>query len=184
MLRILLLAFIPSALMSSMPLLSVKRDQFSKEEDYALRTNVELFGTDWTEIAARMPGRNVRQCRERWKHYISRETYAPITQEESLHLCNLYVQFGPKWTQIAARTPGRTDLDVKNFIRSGKIKPVELRSGRKATAVMLPPAPPPSVPVVAKEKVDINETAAPDPFQVEVEGEYVEEQTYDFDSLF
>jgi hypothetical protein len=47
-------------------------DRFTPDEDDCLYQLVDEFGiNNWNEIVARMPGRNWRQCRDRWKHYLS-----------------------------------------------------------------------------------------------------------------
>lgn len=95
------------------------RQKFFPEEDQTLRRLVERHGTDrWDLIAGQMPGRNVRQCRERWKHYLSgkvgRIDWSP---EEILLLKEKYNQLGPKWTKIASFFENKTDIQIKNKIR-------------------------------------------------------------------
>ena len=48
------------------------RAKFTKEEDEMLKNLVENFGdNNWQVISSKMPGRNSRQCRERWQNYLS-----------------------------------------------------------------------------------------------------------------
>jgi hypothetical protein len=77
---------------------------------------VDTFGaSDWAAIADRMPGKNQRQCRERWTNYLApglnASTWSP---EEDFMLIRKYSEFGPKWVQIAAFFPNRTDSMMKN----------------------------------------------------------------------
>ena len=61
-----------------------------------------------------MPNRTVRQCRERWKHYLSGcKTDDPWTELEDKIILERVQLLGGKWTKIAALLPGRTDLQVK-----------------------------------------------------------------------
>jgi hypothetical protein len=49
------------------------RSRFRPHEDDLLRVLVSQSETlCWAEIASQLPGRNVRQCRDRWNHYLSR----------------------------------------------------------------------------------------------------------------
>lgn len=91
------------------------RAKFLPEEDARLRELVLAHGTNsWEQIAGLMPGRNIRQCRERWKHYLSSERpYEPWTEEEDKILFDKVQALGAKWTKIAKFLPGRTDLQAK-----------------------------------------------------------------------
>jgi hypothetical protein len=45
-------------------------DQFCQQEDQTLRACVERFGGQeikWSNVSQSIPGRNAKQCRERWK---------------------------------------------------------------------------------------------------------------------
>jgi hypothetical protein len=92
------------------------RSKFSPAEDEQLRTLVDSIGpTDWCEIADRMPGRNARQCKERWTNYLSPTlNTAAWTRDEDFLLIQKYAEFGSRWTQIASFFPNRTDSMLKN----------------------------------------------------------------------
>jgi hypothetical protein len=77
---------------------------------------VETFGSsDWAAIADRMPGKNQRQCRERWINYLSPTlNSAPWTRDEDFQLIQKYHELGPKWVQIMSPFPARTDSMMKN----------------------------------------------------------------------
>jgi hypothetical protein len=92
-----------------------RREKFLPEEDARLKELVARFGTNsWEAVAKLMPGRNVRQCRERWKHYIcSDSAKIPWTQEEDRILYEKMREMGPKWTKLSAFFPGRTDIQIK-----------------------------------------------------------------------
>jgi hypothetical protein len=56
---------------------------FSHQEDTLLRELVSQYGDNsWENVAQNMPGRKARQCRERWKHYLSASNYTPWTPIE------------------------------------------------------------------------------------------------------
>jgi hypothetical protein len=93
-----------------------KREKFLPAEDEKLHLLVEKHGLScWESVAAEMPGRNARQCRERWKHYLSGERgKEPWSDAEDRLLFEKMQTIGPRWTQLAIFFPGRTDSDVKS----------------------------------------------------------------------
>ena len=94
----------------------ISRRKFSKEEDEKLKNLVSIIGiSDWQNIAAHMENRNSRQCRERWKHYLSPSvSNDPWSESEDKLLCEKYNELGPRWSKIAKFFPKRTDITVKN----------------------------------------------------------------------
>lgn len=110
------------------------RIKFTEEEDLKLRQLVEIIGEeDWQMISLQMPGRNSRQCRDRWKNYLAPEVVnGPWTDEEEELLVKKYEEFGPCWKRIAAFFPTRTDINVKSrwHLRERRIKKEEFKSRR------------------------------------------------------
>jgi hypothetical protein len=92
------------------------RQMFSAEEDKHLRELVAQYGErDWKQIVRNLPNRTARQCRERYKNYLSPElTTDPWTEAEDDLLRQKYVEFGPKWAKIARSFKGRSDVSLKN----------------------------------------------------------------------
>lgn len=92
------------------------RSQFTKEEDKKLIDLVKKYTADnFSAIAKELPGRSVRQCRERWKHYLSPSVRnTPWTEEEDNLLRAKYCELGPKWVEISAFFHNRTDVNIKN----------------------------------------------------------------------
>jgi hypothetical protein len=89
--------------------------KFLLEEDPRLKALIAKYGTvSWDVIARQMPGRNPRQYRERWKHYLSstrpKSEWSPA---EDVLLYQKTEETGPRWTKLAQFFPGRTDLQVK-----------------------------------------------------------------------
>jgi hypothetical protein len=91
------------------------RSKFTLEEDEALRGLVSEYGTsNWIEVSSWLPGRSPRQCRERWKHYLSTEkAEIPWTEAEDRILFEKISEWGAKWTRVAKVLGDRSDLEVK-----------------------------------------------------------------------
>jgi hypothetical protein len=92
------------------------RSKFTKEEDTQLVELIRAYGeSDWVTIASHLPGRNSRQCRERWRHYLMPSLATnPFTNQELLAIVGYYREHGPKWKLIASHFEGRTHIAVKN----------------------------------------------------------------------
>lgn len=93
------------------------RNKFTPEEDQKLRELIQKHGEhSWNLVSSLMETRNQRQCRERWKHYLScdmNQASKPWTKEEDELIINKFNELGGKWTKIARELPGRSDLQVK-----------------------------------------------------------------------
>ena len=87
-----------------------------QEEDNKIKHLVQINGEKaWKVIASEFPDRSPRQCRERWKNYLSPTVRnLPWTPEEDAKLAELFSQFGPQWAKIASLFNARTDVNVKN----------------------------------------------------------------------
>jgi len=91
------------------------RAKFQPEEDARLRALVLQWGTeDWNLIAARMPGRTHRQCRERWRNYLDPNLNAAAwTRDEDELLEQKHASLGSSWLAISQFFPGRTESTMK-----------------------------------------------------------------------
>ena len=88
--------------------------KFTQEEDNRLRELVLQFKDQWVEIANRMPNRNIRQCRERWQHYLCcTAPKKPWTPEEDQLLMKKVHEFGTRWRKIFPYFINRTDISCK-----------------------------------------------------------------------
>jgi hypothetical protein len=138
---------------------SMIRKKFSPYEDallaHLVASNLPL--TSWEAIARQMPGRNARQCRERWKHYVSVGcTDRPWTPAEDNLLNEKVADLGPRWTQISGFFYHRSDIQVK----SRWLKLVE----RRKSAGQVPAFEPEVIRVPDHAVLVINDTGTiPDP---------------------
>ena len=92
------------------------KHKFRPDEDQRLERLVKEFGDNsWEDIAELMPGRNPRQCKDRWTRYLSPSVNKnKWTVEEEKLLIKLVKDLNFKWVQIAKRFKGRTDNQIKN----------------------------------------------------------------------
>ena len=114
---------------------SLVKGSWTKEEDEEIINFVARCGTkNWTKLAARLPGRIGKQCRERWRNHLNPlNNNSAWTPEEDQQLLELHKKFGNQWVKISACMPGRTDNSIKNRWNSalkkfgGPTPPVEQR---------------------------------------------------------
>jgi hypothetical protein len=86
----------------------IQKCKFSADEDLQLTDLVAVHGDeDWITISCLIPGRNPRQCRERWRHYLSPTvSFTPFTRDEDALLRDKYAEAGPKWKSHGHPFPG------------------------------------------------------------------------------
>ena len=90
--------------------------KWTPDEDALLAKVVEEHGhCRWDFIATFIPGRNGKQCRERWlSTFAPHVCHSEWTHNEDLILLKLQMQIGNHWSPISKHLPGRTAIQCKN----------------------------------------------------------------------
>jgi hypothetical protein len=112
---------------------------------------------DWRSLAAQLPGRISKQCRERWHNHLSPNVVkSDWTEEEDNVLIECHAKWGNKWSKIAGALQGRTDNAIKNRWNSSLKRRLEriqngldpiVKRGRRPKM----PEPRPSMPAVPEQ---------------------------------
>ena len=89
---------------------------FTEDEDEIIvRAMKEGRQLTWMQIAARIPGRIGKQCRERWTNHLDPSLKkGGWTPEEDSIMAEAQTRWGNAWTKIAELLPGRAENAVKN----------------------------------------------------------------------
>ena len=92
------------------------KGSWTREEDQTIINFVRENGSkNWTQLAALLPGRIGKQCRERWRNHLDPNiNHSMWTNEEDLQLIKLHDKFGNAWVKISQLMPGRSDNAIKN----------------------------------------------------------------------
>ena len=140
--------FVQLAQKVTAPKQSQKKQKFSPEEDEMLKVLVGQHGNDWKLISEHFSNRNPRQCRDRWKNYVSpMVTKVPFTPEEDNLLIQKFNEYGRQWSVISKFFSGRTDIHVKNrwttlSSKFAMASPVnDIASSESISQVIPPPQP-------------------------------------------
>jgi hypothetical protein len=137
-----------SAAQSPISAPAVKKSKWSPEEDELLRQNVNVHGLgNWSLVAQSIPGRNGKQCRERWMNQLcpslNKDNWTP---QEDMVLVQQQRIYGNVWSQIAQFLPGRSPNAVKNrwsWLSRHSVPPVFVTRILPFAIPQRPPPPPP-----------------------------------------
>ena len=115
--------------------------KFTKEEDAMLSSIVSQMNGKiyWQEVSNQMPGRNQRQCKERWENYLSPNVNrTPFTPNEDILLLEKFNEYGTKWVLISKFFNNRSDTSIKSRYLVLKRRGVTLDFLRTHDAAYLP----------------------------------------------
>ena len=86
---------------------------WSKEEDERILACVSQGITKWAEICRHIPGRNGKQCRERYENHLKPSLKKGHWEEAELQLLiRLHEVHGNRWSRIARELPGRYHVSI------------------------------------------------------------------------
>lgn len=93
-----------------------RKIKWTEEEDRLLTESVKKIGErKWRLVAEAVPGRDAKQCRERWLGMISPKIDSrPFDPDEDRLLIEKQQELGNKWTLIGEFLPGRSPTMLKN----------------------------------------------------------------------
>jgi hypothetical protein len=90
---------------------------WTTEEDRVLLETIATndYNLIWPKIAAAIPGRTGKQCRERYLNHLKPSVkLTSWSVAEDAMIFRLYSVEGSKWSRMVKHLPGRTDNSIKN----------------------------------------------------------------------
>ncbi|KAG0044474.1 hypothetical protein BGZ83_010312 [Gryganskiella cystojenkinii] len=95
----------------------------SAEEEILLEAVRDLSSENWHAIAMKVPGRNAKQCMQKWQTDLDPQiNRLPWTPAEDEKLVEAYHTFGNSWQQIAKMVETRTWYQCYNRVRAKSVK--------------------------------------------------------------
>lgn len=107
--------------------------RWTQAEDRLLHDRVLEHGrVNWAVVASGLPGRNAKQCRERWTNQINPEVNKSTwTKKEEEIFQNAHASLGNAWAEISKLLPGRTGNYLKNRWNSAKRRKIRAETREK-----------------------------------------------------
>lgn len=120
---------------------SQQHKKFTQMEDNLLMRLVRQYGAcNWGMIANFMTGRTSRQCRERYKYYLSMPVKnGEWTEAEDELLVKKYEEIGPHWVEMSSYFNSRTDINLKN--RFNRIQRILKKANTESENSSIPSSP-------------------------------------------
>jgi hypothetical protein len=120
---------------------ALKKGAWTEYEDATIIQWCKKNGPkNWTDLAALLPGRTGKRCRERWTNKLNPDANrGPWTPEEDRKLMALHGEHGNRWMTIASGIPGRTDGQCRDRWATVRDRP-------DVPPFAPPPPPPPFAP--------------------------------------
>jgi myb proto-oncogene protein len=86
------------------------RGPWTAEEDASILRALQQGMTKWADVAALIPGRVGKQCRERYSNHLDPQLSAlSWSEEEDVTLEREQSRLGNKWCEITKSLPGRAE---------------------------------------------------------------------------
>lgn len=96
---------------------SKKQRPWTHHEDKLIAQMVRRHGENgkWNSVAAQMPGRTAKQCRDRWQNHLNPNLKrSNWTEDEDRTIMEMHKRIGTRWSEMCKELVGRTDNNIKN----------------------------------------------------------------------